>query len=566
MKRAARVGILAFMILAPGFWWGVPHATAPDRVDAWGVDDETPLGPLAEIHNIIDPQPDAWLSYPLLASFVTAAAYSPYLGYLVLSSGLSEPSPTYPFGLSNPVRSLAVLAWIAHLVSVLLGTVTVVAVFLTARLLWDDATAVLGAGYMVVSFPFIYYSRTGNVDAIALTCFALTLLAFARIVTAGLTPRRLWQLGLAAGLALAAKESIVGALAIIPFAVLALAHPWRRGASGMSWREFARHASVALVVSVVAFGVGSGLMVAPSRYLAHVAYLRELLALVSSGHTPVADAFTFTTAGTLGYIAAMGHRLVTTLTWFGILGALIGLVATARTAPRVLWTAAPAAGYMAYLASSYRLAQTRYLLPVLLVSLLFAAAGTSALWRARHRWLRAGGILLALGLLGLETARTVGLTYEMVRDSRWAAGTWLEKRTGAGDIVSYFGSAQKLPPLKAGVVSSIATPDIGMYAFPRTDAAHIETILHHWAEERPAFIIISPDHTSPAGVPYPHTCPPELYEGLVAGRYGYHLVAKFQTPALLPGLPLPALDYPVINPPIRVFVRDERAADALPRR
>ena len=37
--------VFALALYVPGFWWGIPHATAPDRTHAWGTDDETPLGP-----------------------------------------------------------------------------------------------------------------------------------------------------------------------------------------------------------------------------------------------------------------------------------------------------------------------------------------------------------------------------------------------------------------------------------------------------------------------------------------------------------------------------------------
>ena len=94
--------VFALALYVPGFWWGIPHATAPDRTHAWGTDDETPLGPLAEIHNIIQPKPDRNLGYPLMHSFVVSASYAPYLGYLWATGGLANISGAYPFGLADP--------------------------------------------------------------------------------------------------------------------------------------------------------------------------------------------------------------------------------------------------------------------------------------------------------------------------------------------------------------------------------------------------------------------------------------------------------------------------------
>ena len=115
------LGILALALYLPGFWWGAPRATAPDRKHSWGVDDETPLGPLAEIHNIIQPKGDRNLGYPLMYSFTVAAAYMPYLVCLWLTGKFTEVSGAYPFGLADPVGALKMLTWIAHLISALMA-------------------------------------------------------------------------------------------------------------------------------------------------------------------------------------------------------------------------------------------------------------------------------------------------------------------------------------------------------------------------------------------------------------------------------------------------------------
>ena len=50
------LALLAFVLYLPGFWWGAPEATGPELIHGWAVDDETPLGPLAQINNILHPQ------------------------------------------------------------------------------------------------------------------------------------------------------------------------------------------------------------------------------------------------------------------------------------------------------------------------------------------------------------------------------------------------------------------------------------------------------------------------------------------------------------------------------
>ncbi len=102
-----------------------------------------------------------------------------------------------------------------------------------------------------------------------------------------------------------------------------------------------------------------------------------------------------------------------------------------------------------------------------------------------------------------------------------------------------------------------------MYVVARTDAERIEEILAGWDRRRPDYVVTIPDHTSPPGVPHSHTLPPALYQSLLSGGAGYRLVAQFQTARFLPWLPRPSLDYPTVNPPIRVFGRSG-SSDVVP--
>ena len=60
-------------------------------------------------------------------------------------------------------------------------------------------------------------------------------------------------------------------------------------------------------------------------------------------------------------------------------------------------------------------------------------------------------------------------------------------------------------------------------------------------------------------MPHNITCPPEIYQSLLDGSIGYRLVRHFQTPPLIPWVRRPPLDYPSVNPPIRIFAREPQA-------
>lgn len=542
---------IAFCFYAIGTWWGMPQGTSAEFVKSWGVDDESPLGPLTEIHNILHPKPNQWLSYPLLYSFVTVAAYAPYMAYLLLTGGFSNPGAEYPFGFADPARALQTLTLIAHLVSAAMGAITVGAAYFIGLVLSDRRTATVYAALVLVSFPLIYYARNGNVDATSLAFVALTVAVLARISTAGFNTRLAVSLSVFGGLALAAKESAVGVFLPIP-AILIYWH-YRADASdarALKTPVFVRRALLCLAVSFVAFGLGSGLFVDPHRYFAHVRYLRELLATVAASGTRVASTYPFTFTGNLGYIGEMIGRTAAAMSLPGLLGALIGVFLAARSRTAAIVPAVLAIVYFAYLFATYRLAQVRYLLPLIFLLLFYVPYAAVHAQNAALRFVARGLAVLALGFGSLNA---VDFTYRMLLDSRYAAARWLQQELSAGETVSYFGVTENLPFLPPGVTAEPATASMSMYDQPQVDDAKVAEILAKWKSSPPRFIFIIPDHTQRYGVPYPHTVPPALYEGLLDGTLGYRQAVQFETPSLFPWLPEPVLDYPVVNPPIRIF-------------
>ena len=125
---------------------------------------------------------------------------------LWVSGDFRNPTGEYPYGLSNPVRSLQVMTWLAHLLSVLLGVGIVMAAYLAARSMWGEREALWAGVFTLLSYLIIYYSRTGNVDGPALFFTAAALAAFAAITRSGITARRTAWLGLWVGCACATKE------------------------------------------------------------------------------------------------------------------------------------------------------------------------------------------------------------------------------------------------------------------------------------------------------------------------------------------------------------------------
>lgn len=550
MKPALKIGLLAVIVYLPVFWWGAPHANGPDRAASWGVDDETPLGPLAQVYNIARPQPVQNLGYPLMHSFVVAAAYTPYLLTLRLTGGWSRPGPEFPYGFADPVGALRTLSYIANLVSVLFAAGIVAAAYVAASRLWGNRAALLAAVFTLTTYPMFYYGRTGNVDVPALFFIAAGLAALAAILADGLTTRRGVALGVFVGLALATKETSFGAFIAFP-PVIAWLH-WRTLAPGQrSSRDFWVPIAAAAGACFLAFGLGSGLFVDPGRYFAHIEFARsrvERLRVADIGHV---GSYPFTLAGHWALSVRLFGYLSDAITAVGVLLGLAGAAWVTRRSARRGALALAGLTYLLVLFWAARAGQLRYVMPTAFVLTLFAARAADLLLDTPRLSTRVVGVAAAIWIVGLGAFHGTVLTWEMVDDSRYAAGRWLAAEADSGTL-AYFGPSQKLPPLPAGLVARRAGEYRGAVNLLTTTTS-AEQVWRAWEEAAPDFVVIMPDHSSAPGAAFSGACPVGVVEGLEAGRLGYTLAAEFRGAELARRLGRPDLDYPTVNPPIRIY-------------
>jgi hypothetical protein len=370
-------------------------------------------------------------------------------------------------------------------------------------------------------------------------------------------------LGVFAGLALATKESALGIF--LGMALVLLARHWQQHRDWSSWNFWAIPA-IGVFACAVSLGLGSGLFVDPGRYFAHLEYLAGNLEMARSGALIIEGGFPYSWEGHIGFIVRMYHYIVDIMTLPGFLLAIVG-VGWATWKEKKGALAFLAIAYVLYMFLLARSSQMRYLMPAAFLLSFYASRAVIVAWESRWPLMRGGFAALACGIITVSLLRGIALTYEMIKDSRFAAGEWLEAQTQVGDRVEYFGPVGKLPPLKAGVVTGQATDYLGIFVRTPVDAAKVEEIRRGWQERKPEFVITMADLSSPSGVPHNISLPPEVYAGLMGGTMGYRLAAQFKTPPLFPWLPKPALDYPTVNPVIRVFVRREdsaREADSPP--
>lgn len=557
-RRHVLIFLVAALAYVPTASWGTPYATAWNRTQAWGVDDEAPKGPLAQLHDIVDraPTTNPNLGYPMLHPFMVLATFAPYVTWLRVTGGLGTPTEAYPHGFADPVKALATLSLLAHLLSVLLAAGIVVAAYETGRTLWDERGGLWAAAFAGLAYPMFYYARTSNPDVPVLFFTAIAGIPFARALMLGVTRRRALWLGALIGLALATKEPAFASFAGIPFVLLLVPQP---GESVPPWRrrETWSYAAWCALAAVVAYAVGSGMLVDPDRWLAHIRFIRERSADAAQGAVAFMPYYPMDRVGHV----ALGSRLVglmaDALTWPGLALGGLGLALAVRRTPRAAWFAVTLITYLAILFWAARAAQLRYVMPAAYALALFAGYAVRELLEARPAAIRVTGAVVAGMTVMLAALRGVDLTWAMMHDSRYAAAAWLREHGTPGDRLEFFGSMQKEPPMEAWLTSDWAVTYLGGNVKAPRDSATVATILRGWRDRHPRFVSLVPDYTSYPGEPFAASCPPEIHALLEAGTIGYRRVAFFQSPPLLPWVRRPPLDYPTVNPPIRIYERVE---------
>ena len=76
---AVVLALAAIALYLPWIDWGLPYATAADRVKTYAADEIVPMEGLAEMyHTFIDHSPERNYGYPLFHYFMVAAAQAPY--------------------------------------------------------------------------------------------------------------------------------------------------------------------------------------------------------------------------------------------------------------------------------------------------------------------------------------------------------------------------------------------------------------------------------------------------------------------------------------------------------
>jgi hypothetical protein len=564
----ASLFLLASFVYLYGLSWGLPNGN-----DTWANDAIQPGAPLSVLYRLLIAEPWNsgwfWFKYPLGHVLLLGIVYAPYLGWLLLSGAISNPTSAYPYGMADPETTLATLALLGRGLSAAMGAGSVVLVYLLLRDAFGRSAAVAGALITTFCYPFVYYAHTTNVEVPYLFWLLLALLAAVRL-SDGNAQRRWWLL-LGAGAAMSVSTKELGAgffLGLPPVLVVILL------LRGEPLASIVGGGLVAALATVTVLCVANLVPLNPSGFVHRIGFLTQSLppevALeYAPYYFPIDLGATHDLASELGQLVLALERLWTSLGAATAVLAVIGLpIAAVRRPAWTLLALAGAVTFYLFGARAMLSLSMRYVMPMTLVACCLAGVAVGAIVDARRlaplRWASVALLALYVFAYGWDVNRM------FVHDPRYAAESWLAARASEQRVVEVYQRPTYLPRPPAGV---------RMQEVP-FDQRSVEGL----RARNPDFILLSSaglsgvtveykkdwkgdDYASDEWIPsqraadgtimnYKRRANVELLDGLRAGSLGYEKTAEF---SLQPWIQRPLIQS--LNPRIMIYERERADAD-----
>ncbi|MFN2377695.1 MAG: ArnT family glycosyltransferase [Candidatus Binatia bacterium] len=424
-RMAGPVVVLLFALLVytRSLDWGLPGGD-----ETWAADALKPSAPLAVAYqNFAGHGWNSgwfWFKYPPFHAFLLCGFYAPFLLWLWLAGGIHGFSSDYPYGLTDPVASLSMLAWIGRATSALMGAGCAMLVHQIVVASFGRRAAIAAAFVTTMAYPMVFYSQTTNVEVPYTFWMLLGLLGAVRVVEGDDRARWWMALGAGAALSVSTKELAAGGFVLLPLAIVGASLAARRPVS--SWM---RGGAVAAATFLLALGVANNAFYNPQGFANRIGFLTQTLPReVALQYAPYY--FPIDLGGSRGASVEMAQlsiafsRLTASLGWPTLVLALAGwLVALRRRPAWALVLLAMVAGYYLVSVRAMLSLSLRYLLPMTVLFCVAAGVALAELLReGRLRPLRA-----ALASVAVLYVFAYGwdVNRMMNGDGRYGAERWL---------------------------------------------------------------------------------------------------------------------------------------------
>ncbi len=469
-----------------GIGWALPN------VRGWAPDEVVPLDVIAALGRGFA---GGWHEkYPPFHYLVLAAAHSPVL--ILSALGLVD---------LRGAAAGVTMALIGRAVSVAFAAGTIAVMDRCGLQLYGATGAAFAAAITALTVPFAYYSKLANLDVPYLFWFALSLLAYIRILQRH--ERRDYLLFAAsAALAGCTKDQAWGLYFATPIAILFARWQAKRGSGEPLVRVIVNPTTLqAAAVGVATFLVADTVLYNFSGFVAHVKLL--------IGTPGPFQAFPRTFGGELqmAWRAVEEIRYMAGWPLFAILVVAFadGLIRT-TTRPSLRWLLVPAVSYYASFVGVILFYFDRYFLPITMVLALFAGNWLERFLASGVRARRAR-LALVSAALAYTAVYAASVNYMMTFDSRYAVTRWFDAHAGPDRAIASPG------PLEFSMLA-------GDFRWQRV--ASVADV----AALRPAFIVMSPDL-----MPNEESEVRSMRDWLMGGDSGYRLALSVRTPPPLPG-------------------------------
>ena len=399
-----------------------------------------------------------------------------------------------------------ILALAGRLVSLLMAALTVWLVALVGVELGDAWAGILGAAFVALCAPFVYYAKTANLDGPYLCWFAISLLFYVRLLDRH-RMRDYVLFAASAAAAVATKDQAYGLYVLTVPVVVAALHAHRRAQGDR--RLLATMTDPRLVI---AGGVGllallllDNVIFNPEGFFAHIQLITG----------PASHPFRMFTNDLGGHLALMRQTVRHLAFAMGLPAFLVGTagVVTALARPRDnarwLFLLVPAVSYVATFLHVVLYGYDRFVLPLCLVLALF---GGWFLMRGLRsgRPLRTAAAALAVAVFSYSLLYAASVDRLLTGDTRYAVERWLARNVPPGALVAAAGPLEYLP---------------------RLDGLHWRRLgpsVARLVQVHPDYVLVNADYAARAD---PGTGERELYDALFAGRLGYRLALRERSPA-----------------------------------